>query len=88
MGPGVLREVVAAGELLAAVVALERFVVRVQGAVVALEVFLASEAARAEGADEGLGGVFGQGLFATAASDCLRGCGCGVGVRGEGDGFG
>ena len=88
MGPGVLREVVAAGELLAAVVALERFVVRVQGAVVALEVFLAPEAARAEGADEGLRGVFGQGLLATAASDRLRGCGCGVGVRGEGDGFG
>lgn len=56
----VLREVVAPGELLAAVGALERLVMSVERAVVALEVFLAAEAARAKSADEGLGGILCQ----------------------------
>jgi hypothetical protein len=60
VGALVLAEVVRARELLAAVGALERLVVSVEGAVVALEVFLATEAARAKSADESLGRVLGQ----------------------------
>jgi hypothetical protein len=63
----VLAEVVRAGELLAAVGALERLVVGVERTVVALEVFLAAEATGAESADEGLGRVLGQRLLAATA---------------------
>jgi hypothetical protein len=63
----VLAEVVGAGELLATVGALERLVVGVERTVVTLEVFLTTEAARAESADEGLGGVLSQRLLATTA---------------------
>jgi hypothetical protein len=64
----VLGEVVAARELLAAVGALKGLVVSVERAVVALKVFLATEAARAESADEGLGGILGQRLLAAATA--------------------
>jgi hypothetical protein len=50
----VLGEVVTPGELLTAVGALERLVVSVKRAVVALEVLLTAEATRAESADERL----------------------------------
>lgn len=60
----VLAEVVRAGELLTAVGALEGLVMSVERAVVTLEVFLATEAARAESANEGLGGILGQRLLA------------------------
>jgi hypothetical protein len=63
----VLAEVVGARELLTAVSALERLVVGVERTVVTLEVFLATEAAGAESADEGLGRVLGQGLLAATA---------------------
>jgi hypothetical protein len=53
----VLREVVTPGEFLTAIGALERLVVSVERAVVALKVLLAAEAAGAEGANEGLGRV-------------------------------
>jgi hypothetical protein len=49
-----LSQVVASGELLAALVALERLLLGVQRTVVALEVFLAAEAAVAEITDKGL----------------------------------
>lgn len=68
-----LSQVVAARELLAALVALEGLVLSVEGAVVTLEVLLATEAARAECADEGLGGIFGQRLLATATVHGDRG---------------
>lgn len=54
VGAGVLRQVVAARELLAAVGALEWLVMSVEGAVVALEMLLAAEAAVAQLADKGL----------------------------------
>jgi hypothetical protein len=60
VGALVLGQVVAARELLAAVSALEGLVMSVERAVVALEVLLATEAARAEGADEGLGRVLSE----------------------------
>jgi hypothetical protein len=63
----VLGKVVRPRELLATLVAFERLVMSVERAIVALKVLLATEAARAESADEGLAGVFGQGLLATAA---------------------
>jgi hypothetical protein len=80
----VLREVVTPRELLTAISALKGLVVSVERAVVALEVLLAAEAARAEGADEGLGRVLSQRLLATAAAGrCNRGgavvVGAGVG---------
>lgn len=68
VGALVLREVVAPGELLAAVSALKGLVVSVERAVVALKVFLTTEATRAESADEGLGRVVGKRLLATAAA--------------------
>ena len=64
-----LRQVVTAGEFLAALMAFEWFVLSVEGSVVSLEVFLTSEAAVAELTDEGLGGVLGQRLLATSAVD-------------------
>lgn len=69
----VLAEVVAAAELLATVGALEGLVMSVKRAVVALEVLLATEAAGAKSADEGLGGVLSQRLLATAAGGRGRG---------------
>jgi hypothetical protein len=69
VGAGVLSQVVTARELLATLIALERLVLSVERAVVALEVLLTTEATRAKSADEGLGRVFGQGLLATAAVD-------------------
>jgi len=63
----VLAEVVGARELLATVGALERLVVGVERAVVTLEVFLTTEATRAESADEGLGRVLSQRLLAATA---------------------
>ena len=64
----VLGQVVAARELLTAVGALEGLVVGVERAVVALEVFLASEVAQADSADEGFGGIRSQGLLAALVS--------------------
>ena len=69
----VLAEVVAAAELLATVGALERLVMSVERTVVALEVFLATEATGAESADKGLGGILSQRLLATAAGGRGRG---------------
>ena len=43
----------------------------VEGSVVALEVFLAAEATRAEGANESLGGVFSQRLLTSTTADRL-----------------
>ena len=57
MSAGVLGEVVAAGELFAALVAFERLVMGVERAVVTLEVFLTTEAAGTEIADECLGWI-------------------------------
>jgi hypothetical protein len=70
----VLREVVAAREPLTAVSALEGLVVSVERAVVTLEVFLATEATVAQGANEGLGRVHGERLLAaaTAGGSCGR----------------
>ncbi len=56
----VLAEVVAAGELLAALMALEWLVLGVEGAVVALQMLLTTEATIAELADEGLGWVLSE----------------------------
>jgi len=82
VGALVLREVVAARELLTAVGALKGLVTGVEGAVVALQVLLAAEAARAESADEGLGRILGQRLLAAAtASGCDR---CRAGLVGAG----
>jgi hypothetical protein len=80
----VLAEVVRARELLAAVGALERLVVGVEGAVVALEVFLAAEAAGAECADEGLGRVLGEGLLAATARGVATLRSANSGLRGLG----
>jgi hypothetical protein len=68
-----LRKVVAARELLAALMTLERLVVSVKGSDVSLQVFLASESTVADVADEGLRGVFGERLLAATAIDgsCL-----------------
>lgn len=66
-----LGEIVTAGELLAALVALEWLVMGMERSVVTLEVFLAAEAAVAELADEGLTWVFSQGLLATSTVDEL-----------------
>jgi hypothetical protein len=65
--PCVLGQVVAPGELLAALKALERLVVRVQRPVVTLEVLLATEPAVAELANKRLGRVLGKGLLTSAA---------------------
>jgi hypothetical protein len=85
VGTSVLGQVVAAGELLAALVALERLVLSVERAVVTLEMLLATEPARAECADEGLGRIFGQRLLATAAVHRDRGA-LGVGQSSVGRG--
>lgn len=69
-----LAEVVATAELLAAVGALERLLVSVKRAVVALEVLLATETAGAESTDKGLGWIFGEGLLASAASGVSGRC--------------
>lgn len=68
----VLSKVVTAGELLATLVALEWLVVSVEGAVVTLEVFLSTEAARAKSADECLGWIFCQRLLPTSTVDWRR----------------
>jgi hypothetical protein len=47
----------------------------VERAVVALEVFLAAEAARAKGADEGLRGILSQRLLAAATAGRCDRCG-------------
>lgn len=70
-----LRQVITARELLATLGALEGLVLRVQRAVVALEMFLAAEPARAQRAHERLAWVIGQGLFATATVDGHRSTG-------------
>lgn len=69
----VLAEVVATAELLATVGALERLLVGVERAVVALKVLLAAEATRAESADEGLGGILGERLLAATTGGRRRG---------------
>lgn len=75
-----LSEVVTSRELLAAVAALERFVLSVKRSVVALEVFLSTETSRAQVANEGLGRIFSQRLLATTS---VRGTGTiGMTVRG------
>jgi hypothetical protein len=72
----VLREIIASGELLAALVTLKGLVLRMEGTVVSLEVFLASESAVADITHEGLGGILGQGLLSASAVDrWLRGRG-------------
>jgi len=63
---GVLRKVVATGELLATLVTLERFVVGVEGSNVTLEVFLASEPAVANITDKCLGWILSERLFAAS----------------------
>lgn len=69
---GVLRKVIGARELLAAVVALKRLLLGVKRAVVALEVLLAAEPAVADIADKGLGGILRQGLLAPATASGSR----------------
>src|SRR6266566_1759212 len=61
---GVLRQVVRPGELLAALMALEGLLLRVEGPVVPLKMLLAPESAVAELAHEGLGRILRQGLLA------------------------
>lgn len=61
----VLSKVVRTRKLLAALVALERLVLSVEGSPVALQVFLAAEATVALVADKGLGGIFSQRLLAS-----------------------
>lgn len=65
----VLRKIVAPGELLTAVRAFERLLTGVERTEVALQMFLTAEAARAEIADERLGRILSERLFATAAAD-------------------
>lgn len=67
VGAGMLSKVVGARELLATLVALEWLVLSVERAVVTLEVLLTTEPTGAECADKSLGGIFGQGLLASAA---------------------
>jgi hypothetical protein len=52
-----LRQVITAGELLAALVTLEWLVLSVEGPVMSLEVFLSAEAAVAELTDECFGRI-------------------------------
>jgi hypothetical protein len=67
VGTGMLSQIIRARELLATLVALKGLVLSVKRAVVTLQVFLATEATRAQGADKGLGWILSQGLLATAA---------------------
>jgi hypothetical protein len=87
MGAGVLGEVIAAGELLAALVALKGLLLGVERAVVSLEMLLTTKASVAKIADESLGGVLGQRLLAATAvgggresGSTLRARRAGVGV--------
>ena len=74
VGTLVLRQIVGSREFFSAIGALERLIVGVERPVVALQVFLAAEATRAQIADEGLGRVLGKRLLtATAAGRCSGG---------------
>lgn len=79
-----LGKVVAARELLATFVAFKRLIMSMKGSVVALEVFLSAESARAQGTDKGFGGIFREGLLATTTIDRLDGCRRGVSAGGRG----
>ena len=68
----VLGEVVGARELLAAVSALEGLLVSVERAVVALEMFLTTEPAVAQLADESLAGILSERLLAATSAGRLR----------------
>ena len=74
-----LAQVVRSREFLATVGALERLLVSVERPVVTLEMFLASEAAAAERADESLGWIIRQRLLTATARDVggCRWCWCG-----------
>jgi len=72
VGALMLRKVVAAGELLAAIGAFEWLVMRVERAIMALEVFLSAETTRAKGAHESFRWILGERLFAPAAAHGLR----------------
>jgi hypothetical protein len=69
VGALVLRQVVAARELLATVSALEWLLMGMERAVVALKMFLATEAARAKSAYKGLGRILSKRLLAATAGD-------------------
>ena len=74
-----LREVVAAGELLSTLVTFERLVTGVEGSVMSLQVFLTSESAVADLTHEGLGGILSERLLASTAVDrWLLGCVAGL----------
>jgi len=60
VGSSVLGQVVASREFLAALVALERLLLSVEGAIVTLEMLLSAEAVIAQLADERLARVLGQ----------------------------
>ena len=64
-----LGQVVASGEALATLATFERFLLGVQGTVMALEMFLSTEASMTDVADEDLGRVLGQGLLAATTVD-------------------
>ena len=76
MCTGVLSKIVRARELLTTLIAFKRLVLRVERAIVTLEVLLTAEAARAKSADKSLGRVFGQRLLAATTVGwgvlCLR----------------
>jgi len=72
MGSLMLRKVITARELLAAVGAFEWLLMGMERSVVALEVFLATEATRAQGANKGLGRILSKGLLTASAADRLR----------------
>lgn len=78
-----LRQIVTPGEFLAAFVALEGLVVRVERAIVAFQVLLSAEAARTQRADKRLGRIIGQGLLASATSyrSCCVGSSSAAGLR-------
>lgn len=74
----VLGEVVTAREFLSTVVAFERFVAGVEGAVVTFEMFLTAEATVAQGADKRLGRVLGQRLLTSATCGGRWSCAGGI----------